>query len=171
MANFRNESEDFQRLDWTLLQNGAITLYLRPEFLAEDAEWLKAHNYRLDSFDCSAWVSEKDMHEALAFGLEFPEYYGRNLDALNDCIGDIEIPEESGRVLIFHRYDVFAANFPIIGWTILDVVETNSRRLLLFGRRLLALVQSDDPKISFEPVGARPVMWNRREWLNKSRGL
>jgi hypothetical protein len=170
MAIFRNESEDFQRLDWTLLQNGAINLYLRTELLAEDAEWLKAHNYLVDSFYCSAWGSEEDMHEALASGLEFPDYYGRNLDALNDCISDLEIPEESGRVLIFHRYDAFAAAFPRAAWVILDIIESKSRFLLLFGR-LFALVQSADPRISFEPVGARPVMWNRREWLNKSRGL
>jgi RNAse (barnase) inhibitor barstar len=163
MAIFRNEPEAFQRLDWALLQNGAITLYLRAEFLAEDAEWLKSHNYRIDSFDCSAWGSEEDMHEALASSLEFPDYFGRNLDALNDCISDIEIPEESGRVLIFHRYDMFAAKYPRAAWVILDIIENKSRLLLFFGRRLLALVQSDDPKISFESVGARPVMWNRRE--------
>ena len=171
MAIFRNESEDFQRLDWTLLQNGAINLYLRPELLAEDAEWLKAHNYLLDTFDCSSWRSEEDMHEALASGLKFPDYYGRNLDALNDCIGHLEIPEESGRVLIFHRYDAFAAAFPRAAWVILNIIENKSRFLLLFGRRLFALVQSFDPKLSFEAVGAHPVMWNRREWSNKSRGL
>jgi RNAse (barnase) inhibitor barstar len=171
MAIFRDEPEDFQRLDWTLLQNGAITLYLRAEFLAEDTEWLESHNYRIDRFDCSAWASEKEMHEALAAGLEFPDYYGRNLDALNDCLSDIEIPEESGRVLIFHRYDAFAAKCPRAAWVVLDIIESNSRSLLLFGRRLLALVQSNDPSISFERVGARPVMWNQREWLNKSRGL
>ena len=171
MAFFRDETEDFQRLDWSLLQNGAITLYYRPEFLTEDAEWLKTHYYRLDTFDCSAWGSVEDMHEAIAAGLDFPDYYGRNLDALNDCLTDIEIPEASGRVLIFRRYDMFAAKFPREAQDVLDIIENKSRFLLLFGRRLLALVHSDDPRISFEPVGARPVMWNRREWLNKSRGL
>jgi len=171
MAIFRDEVEEFQQLDWELLRDGAINLYFRPEFLSEDVEWLRAHNYRLDSFDCSAWLSEKDMHEALASGLEFPSYYGRNLDALNDCISDLEIPEESGRVLVFHRYDLFASKFPKAAWIILDIIETNSRHQLLFGKRLLTLVQSDDPRISFEPVGGRPAMWNRREWFNQSRGL
>ena len=92
MAIFRNEPEEFQRLDWSLLQNGTVTLYLRPEVLEEDVEWLKRHDYRVDSFDCSIWVGPSEMHEALSSGLEFPGYYGRNLSALNDCIGDIEIP-------------------------------------------------------------------------------
>src|SRR5258705_9217266 len=171
MVTFSHESEDFQRLDWTLLQNGAVTLYLRTEFLNEDLEWLRVHHYRVDAFDCSAWNSEQEMHQALASGLDFPDYYGRNLDALNDCLCDIGIPEESGRVLVFERYDAFAAKVPRVAWAVLDIVEINSRRLLLFGRRLLALVQSDDPRISFEPIGARSAMWNRREWLNKIRGL
>lgn len=33
-----------------------------------------------------------------------------------------------------------------------------------------ALVQSDDPSISLERVGARPDV-EPKEWLNKSRGL
>ena len=173
MAVFRHleVSEQYNRLDWCLLQNGSVTLYLRPEFLAEDAAWLEAQGYRVDAFDCSAWTSERLMHEALSEGLDFPNYYGRNLDAFNDCLGRLEVPEESGRVLIFRRYDLFAARFPRVAWPVLDILECQSRFLLLFGRRLLTLVQSDDPETSFEPVGARPVMWNRREWLNQNRGL
>jgi len=30
-----------------------------------------------------------DIHELLAKELNFPEYYGMNLDALHDCLGDI----------------------------------------------------------------------------------
>ena len=171
MAIFRNEPEEFQRLDWSLLQNGTVTLYLRPEVLEEDVEWLKRHDYRVDSFDCSIWVGPSEMHEALSSGLEFPGYYGRNLSALNDCIGDIEIPEEGGRVLVFNKYDSFAARFPDVAWSVLDIIEVNARRLLLFGRRLIVLVQSDDPEISFNRVGGWPVIWNRREWLKSSRNL
>jgi len=72
MAIFRND-ENLQRLDWELLQNGAVTLYFRPEVLAQDIEWLKTHDYRVDAFDCSSWIGESEMHDALSSGLEFPE--------------------------------------------------------------------------------------------------
>lgn len=170
MAIFRND-EDLQRLDWELLQNGAVTLYFRPEVLAEDIEWLKRHDYRVDIFDCSAWIDESEMHEALRCGLEFPDYYGSNLSALNDCMNDIEIPEEGGRVLVFNRYDLFAAKLPDVARSVLDIMEIMARRQLLFGRRLIALVQSDDPEISFELVGGRSGMWNIREFLNTSRAV
>lgn len=170
MAVFRNQAEQFQQLDWMLLQNGAITLYRRSLLLEEDVEWLRGHDYRVDRFDCSHWDSESAMHEAFSFGLGFPEYYGHNIHALNDCVSEIEIPVEGGRVLVLSRYDFFAAKFPDLAWSVLDVMEINSRRLLLFGRRLIILVQSDDPGISFAPVGGRPVMWNTREWSDESRG-
>ena len=171
MAIFRNEPEDFQRLDWDLLQNGAVSLYFQPQVLAADVDWLKDHEYRVDTFDCSLWVDQSEMHQAFAYQLEFPNYYGRNLDALNDCMSDLEIRDHSGRALVFNRYDSFAAKFPHVAWSVLNIMESNSRNLLLFGKRLIILVQSDDPAISFEPVGGRGVGWNRREWLNRSRGL
>jgi len=60
---------------------------------------------------------------------------------------------------------------PAVAWHVLDIVEVNSRRFSLFGRRLIALVQSDDPSLSFDPVGARPVVWNPREMFAWWRGL
>jgi len=170
MAIFRHD-EECQRLDWKLLQNGAVSLYFRRQVLAEDIEWLEEHDYRVDTFECTVWLGESEMHEALSCGLEFPDYYGRNLAALNDCISDIEVPEEGGRVLVFNRFDSFAAKVPHVAWSVLDIMESRSRQFLLFGRRLIILVQSDDPEISFELVGGCPVMWNTREWLSSNRGL
>lgn len=33
-----------------------------------------------------------EVHEYLAEVLQFPSYYGHNLDALNDCLGDVSRP-------------------------------------------------------------------------------
>lgn len=170
MAVFRDES-DYQRLDYSLLQNGCVTLYYRPEFLAEDVEQLKILDYRIDNFDCVAWQTQADMHTAIADTLEFPPYFGRNLDAMNDCLSDIDVPEVGGRALVFHRYDAFSAKLPEVAWNVLDIIAINSRLFLLEGRHLLALVQSNDPKIRFDGFGAQGADWNRREWLNKNRSL
>jgi RNAse (barnase) inhibitor barstar len=171
MVAFRDGTDDFQQLDYALLQNGSISLYFRTEVLTEDVNWLAARGYRIDNFDCTTWHTEDDMYSAFAATLDFPDYFGRNLAALNDCLCEIEVPETSGRVLVFRRYDAFAAKMPEVAWHVLDILESNSRTYLLFGRRLLTLLQSDDPEIQFESVGARPVSWNGREWLNKNRGL
>src|SRR5687767_9078982 len=110
MSVFRDDPEEWQRLDLSLLKNGSVHLYYRPSVLEEDVEWLRAHGYRLDSFDCSKWGTEEVMHEEFANRLEFPDYYGKNLDALNDCLSEVFVPESGGRVLVFHRYDAFTAN-------------------------------------------------------------
>ena len=171
MPVFSDNPEEWQRLDLRLLQNGSIHLYCSPAILAEDAEWLQTHSYMLDNFDCSRWETKEKMHEELASNLEFPDYYGKNLDALNDCLGDIALPDGGGRVLVFNRYDVFTARFPDMAWPLLDIIDGNAWFHLLFGRRLFALVQSDNPGIEFPLIGSRPAMWNPREWPRKNRGL
>ena len=34
--------------------------------------------------------SIEEAHETLKQSLDFPDYYGKNLDALNDCLSEIE---------------------------------------------------------------------------------
>jgi len=58
--------DDFNRLDWRLLQNGAVSLYYRATVLEADIAWLAEHGYCVHEFDCAAWTSENDFHDALA---------------------------------------------------------------------------------------------------------
>lgn len=169
MAAF--QGDDYQRLDWALLQNGAVNLYYRMAVLEEDIAWLARHGYIVRDFDCSSWSCEDDFHDAVSTCLEFPDYYGRNIAAFNDCLSEIQIPEEGGCALVFRRYDRFAVQVPKFAQWVLEGIQQNSRRLALWGRRLLALLQSDDPRLEFGPIGAFGVNWNRREWLYSARGL
>jgi RNAse (barnase) inhibitor barstar len=169
MAPF--EKDDPQRLDWNLLLHGSIALYHQPHILSDDCTWLHNHGYIITSFDCSTWHDLDALHTAFATELAFPDYYGRNLAALNDCLSDLTIPDKGGLVLVFSHYNYVAQQMPDVAWHILDIIASQARYFLLYGRHLLALVQSDNPRLHFEPVGACPVSWNGREWLNKDRGL
>lgn len=146
-------------------------MYLRSVVLEDDISWLIENGYRIDRLDCSAWVDREVAHTALSSALGFPDYYGRNLDALNDCMRYIEVPSEAGRVLVFERFDVPAATINDFAYVLLDIVASTARDKLLFGQRLITLVQSNDPALGFPPVGATPVGWNPREWLDSARGL
>lgn len=42
--------------------------------------------------------------EAIAEALQFPEWFGRNWDALEDCLGDLSWRAGTGHVLIFDAF-------------------------------------------------------------------
>jgi RNAse (barnase) inhibitor barstar len=164
VATFTDDPSDLQRLDWRLLRDGPIVLYLRRDVLEPDIAWLQEHAYDVKTLDCLTWSDPRAMHVAMATTLSFPEYYGMNLDAMNDCFSTLEIPADGGLVLVFSRFDSFSSRYRKMAHGILDILADHARRFLLFGRRLLVLVQSDDPRITFEPVGTTRVRWNPKEW-------
>ena len=69
--------------------------------MAEEVRDLEADGYRCVPLDCSAWAGEADFHTAVATALGFPDYYGHNLDAFNDCIASIDVSGHRGLVLAF----------------------------------------------------------------------
>jgi Barstar (barnase inhibitor) len=175
MAAFDPETDLSEDRAFWLLINTSVTLFWRPQVLDETTTWLSVHGYQVTRIDASQWSTEQDLHRDIAAALAFPDYYGRNLDALNDCMRDVVnqdygwAPGTAGLVLVFTGYDAFAARCPRPAQIVLDVMANHSRSAALFGRRLMCLVQSNDPHIRFEPVGATAVAWNDAEWLNSKR--
>jgi hypothetical protein len=172
MAFFKRKEkvpDETQRLDWKLLERGAVALYHKSGVLSADLGWLRQHGYRVHELNAGAWNTPEAFHADVQRALAFPPYYAKNLASWIDCLPEIDVPDEGGLALVFRRYDAFAKAQPQLAQTILDSLESTSRRFLLTGRRLLALVQSDDPRIWFERVGAMPVTWNPREWLDADR--
>lgn len=171
MIAFTDDSEQWQRLDWRILQNSAVALYHSPTILADDLVWLTSHRYTIRLLESAEWRSSQEFLAALGALLRFPDYFGQNLDAFNDCLSDVDVPQEGGMVLVLYDFQCFSTAFRPVAQTILDILAENSRRFLLTGRRFLTLVHSSDPRIAFEPVGATPVLWNPLEWLDSKRGL
>lgn len=160
-----------ERVDWKLLEHGAVTLYHKGSVLSGDLAWLRQHGYAIRELDMTACREPAEFHAEARRALAFPSYYTNNLAAWVDCLAELSVPDEGGMAIVFRRFDAFAKAQPPLAQTILDSIESTSRRFLLTGRRLLALVQSDDPRIRFERVGALPVTWNAREWTDADRGL
>ena len=71
---------------YELLKNSPVTLFRRPEILDQVLGWLTEHNYRLIRLDASRWAAEADFHRDIQATLDFPDYYGQNLNAFNDCL-------------------------------------------------------------------------------------
>jgi RNAse (barnase) inhibitor barstar len=185
MANFKADEVNDEQLDWIVLRNGGVYLYWQQEILADDVTWLKSNGYRIIFFEAAEWQSANDweseqlMHESLKAHLSFPDYYGKNLNALDECmLDDLVVPDSGGMALVLNRFDRFfkpvhnrASRERGTAEVVLSIFAKAVQYHMLFGRRLLILVQSDDPKIEFGRLGGVAAMWNHREWLNKNRGL
>jgi hypothetical protein len=161
--------EDAGRLDFELMRESPVTLYRSLDVLHEHVAWLRRHGYLVHEFDCSGWRSEEDFHAAVGRNPAFLGYTGRNVNAFNDRLCQIEVPEQGGTALAFLSFDVLHRLSPRHAWHVLDVVARWSRSFLLAGRRLMALVQSNDPGLRVEPVGARPVLLNGEERRTEMR--
>jgi RNAse (barnase) inhibitor barstar len=179
MAVFSTNEVIGQRLDWTVLRDGGVSLYWRSEILADDLQWFGSNGYRIVSFETADWLTEEQMHDSLKADLSFPEYYGKNLNALDECMwDDLVVPDAGGLVLVLNHYDQFAKADLDAGSSgkktadvVLDIFAGAIRYHMLFGRRLIILLHSDDPWIRFDGLGGTSARWNRREWLNKNREI
>lgn len=175
MAVFDRDSTVKHPLDFRLAAGGSVTLFWSPEVLRSSVAWLSEHGYRVVNLDASRWRDDQDMHSELASALHFPDYYGRNLDALNDCLGDVAVAEygltddDAGLALVIRRIDLFMQRQPRVGQHLLDALAGTARGAALFGHRILCLAQSDDPDLVIPPIGAYTVPWNDAEWLDSKR--
>jgi RNAse (barnase) inhibitor barstar len=178
VANWDASAESTQPVDFRLVQNSFVTMFRRSALLEDTVSWLRSHAYRVVEFDAGSWSTDTDMHDDVARRLNFPDYFGRNLDALNDCMSDVASGDylwdpavDTGLVMVLRGFDAFATADRRTAQLLLDIVADQARRALLIGHRIICLIQSNDPRLAFEPVGSMPVVWNDAEWLDSNRGL
>ena len=70
-------------------------------------------------------ISMSDIHNIFAEELDFPDYYGRNLDALYDCLGDVT---EEVEIVIENREELsemLGISFDRLCNLLVDVSEEN----------------------------------------------
>jgi len=174
VATWDADAEVDHPLDFRLVHNSFVTMFWRLSLLEETVEWLRSHSYEIADFDASSWARDADMYAALAVRLNFPEYFGGNLDALDDCMRDVASgdygwsPDATGLVIVLRGFDAFTE---VHGTTAQSIIATTARSAILIGHRIICLVQSNNPGLTFERVGATPVMWNDTESLDSTRGL
>lgn len=153
-------------VDFRLVTNAFVSMFHSEAVLESTLGWLSGHDYDIRTVETSAWADEGDLHRGLATILEFPDYYGHNLDALNDCMSDVADAAygvragATGLVLVLRNFDAFTSVDRRTAQLLLDIFAVQARNAALVGNRMICLVHSDDPCLGFEPVGAMPVLWN-----------
>lgn len=170
MAAFDRDTDPAEDRALRLLQLSPVTLFHRPAALAETTTWLAGRGYQVVTLPAGTWTDEADLHRDVARLLHFPAYYGRNLDALHDCLRDVVEQaygwdsQATGLVVVLFGFDAFARLRPTSARVLLDLLAQHSREASLLGGRLLTLLQSDDPEVRFARVGGSDVAWNDPEW-------
>jgi len=177
MPPFEADAPLTHPLDFMLAMNGSVHLFWDPGILSQTRAWLAENGYGLVAVDSAEWTNEAAMHDSLAVALNFPDYYGKNMNALDDCLRGVAsydyatTASPTGFALVIEHYETFRQADPWAAQRLLNSFARAAHRGALIGHRMLCLVQSGDPRIQLEPVGAMPVSWNPQEWLNASRGL
>jgi hypothetical protein len=157
-------AQQWQRLDWQLLQNSSIHRYRSDGEMERTATGLARLGYAIHHLDAGSWRREGDMHTALAAELSFPSYDGRNLDALNDVFSDIaeycygSDPGTTGTVLVLAGYGSFAGRNFKLAHALVEIFARNARLGLLVGHPMLCLIsaRNDFPDVGATPVPASP---------------
>jgi RNAse (barnase) inhibitor barstar len=106
---------------------------------------LAERGYQIVRIDAAAPETERDFLDAIGVALDFPDYYGHNLDALNDCMRDVVRqaygwrPDAAGLAIVFTDYPSAVARWPHTASVTLDIMARAARDAERSGRQLLCL--------------------------------
>ena len=167
MLHLKTENKNLKK-DIQILKDGPICKYFKNSILDEDVNWFIENRFDVYDMNTRDW-NRSNFHKRIKQKLNFPDYYGENLDAFDDCLGDMRNPRYEGVVLVFRGYDEFINNSNKLAETILDIVAKESRVWLLEGQKLISLIQTNNPNLELPELGGVSPTWNSEEWLNNKR--
>ena len=162
-------SDETASLEFRLLQNGCVVLYHNPFLMEDHANQLVRSGWQFKEVYVAQAGTSEEFFDRVSMALDFPDYFGRNLDAFRDCLGDIPFPAGGRLALGLIRFDLVTKQDAQFAHAILDICAEAERRWLMNGKRILFLIQSSDPDLRFPPVGATTPLWNFEEWLDAKR--
>src|SRR3954469_4217726 len=99
MAFFKRKEKapaEVQRLDWKLLERGAIALYHKSSVLSGDIGWLRPRQDVLHVLNGVGGTTAEAVHTEAQRVLGFPSYYGKNLASWIACLPELAVHDESG---------------------------------------------------------------------------
>lgn len=76
---------------------------------------LNSYSQALIDVDFSHITSDNDLFSEISKVLKFPDYFGNNWDAFDECLSDMEWLPSSGYVLFSYGSDALWKNNPFIG--------------------------------------------------------
>ncbi len=146
-----------------------VQLYRSEERLAAAVERCIGAGWKAVDLDASGWTAADRLHNDIAAALSFPDYYGRNLDALVDQLQSLPsssgpaFASAGGLVITVRRIDALVATDPLLASDVIEIFADAAHHGLRYGWPVAVLLQSGDPGIELAPMAARVIPWNRAE--------
>lgn len=170
MANWKwNSSYDGdENLDWSIVRDGPIVKYFSSEILEKHINELDTMRYQIIDISTYNWTKENTLKK-LGESFTFPEYYGENITSFKDCLDDMFDKKYNGLVIVLRHFNRFYSKEQDFSKDILNTIARVSWTWLLAGKKIITMIQSDDPDFEIHNIGGFEPSWNGWEWLNSSR--
>lgn len=170
MANWkwdRSYDED-ESFDWLMMRRGPIQKYFSPEVLKKNIDELERMRYQIIDISVSNWTND-NAHKRIREAFNFPDYYGENRAAFRDCLDDKFDRKQNGLVIVLRHFDNLYLRDKSFSDDLLDDIVKVTWTWLLAGKKLITMVQSEDPDFEIDKVGGFEPLWNGNEWANSAR--
>jgi hypothetical protein len=163
----------WEQPDWPFLADGAVNLFRRKDLYREAQFTLRNLEYNLIDIPFEEFG---DFCSKLGAALKWKDQFGYepwtgNLNAFNDGLRTFPFPASKCVAICIEGFHRFVDQHEKIAHGILDVIEYQSRNHLLFGHKLVTLIQTDDGDFESTELGARRANWNDAEWMMDARRL
>lgn len=145
MSTFKKTPEIYGQIDYQVVRNGCVRFYRNVGSLGADITWLDKAGYLVTEFNCHG-IS--NLLEQFNEYFHFPSYFRNNLNALNDCLDDIEI-SGTGLVIALKNVDNLKKDD---SEALLEILLNHAHMNFIVGKRLLILAHSNNATFSIEPI-------------------
>jgi hypothetical protein len=169
VAAFDRET-DVGRLDYQLMMRAPVRLAHSRALLDATVAWLRRHDYDVVTVNAS-WLITSHMFRDLASAL------GHVCHDQWHCLGEgldealaVAWGRSAGFALVLTGFDVFVHEQVDDAHTLLEVVAERAWSGALLGRRLICLVQSDDPALQLRRIGMWTMPWFDHEQPRSTAG-
>jgi hypothetical protein len=100
-------------------------LYRIPPDLETDAllAICEEEGWQLFAFDGETISSKSDFLKACAIAMKFPDHFGYNWDAFNDCLTDLDWITAKGYLILYTQPEPFAKTNPTDWATLLELLQ------------------------------------------------